>query len=143
MNEWESVFEAVNVEDVLSPTVQAIRSILEAVSLKVAPTTDEVLRYESLLKEVKRHQQLTIESGRIRWRLDSNVKNSDYVLLLESEDLLLHGDVGRIKRCPGDGCHIIFYDGSKNQSKKWCAMAHCGMLTKSKKFYDTHRRVSK
>ncbi|MEI6649656.1 MAG: CGNR zinc finger domain-containing protein [Actinomycetes bacterium] len=143
MSEWETVFEAINDEEQLIAPVRAMRSILEAVSLSLDPTDVELMRFEHLVKQAKKSQVLQSDQGRISWSNPAGERSESFALILECEDLLLHGDSARIKRCPGDGCHVIFYDGSKNQSKKWCAMAHCGMLTKSKKFYDNHRRVMK
>lgn len=50
-------------------------------------------------------------------------------------ELLTTGDRQRIKVCPGPGrpplaCAWLFYDISKNGSRRWCSMADCGAATK-------------
>lgn len=50
-------------------------------------------------------------------------------------DLLERGDLGRLKRCPGDeGCGWIFLDTSRNRSRTWCSMKTCGNLAKVRRF---------
>jgi predicted RNA-binding Zn ribbon-like protein len=36
----------------------------------------------------------------------------------------------RLKACPREVCHWVFYDASRNRSGKWCAMSVCGNRTK-------------
>jgi predicted RNA-binding Zn ribbon-like protein len=38
----------------------------------------------------------------------------------------------RLKGCPRDVCHWVFYDRSRNASGKWCAMSVCGNRTNTK-----------
>lgn len=51
-------------------------------------------------------------------------------------DLLVSGDLGRIKECPGsDDCGWLFYDSSKNASRRWCSMEGCGSRVKMRRMY--------
>ena len=61
-------------------------------------------------------------------------------------ELLTTGDRQRIKVCPGPGrppvpCAWLFYDISKNGSRRWCSMADCGSATKAQ--LQTARRRAK
>jgi len=52
-------------------------------------------------------------------------------------ELLTTGDRRRIKVCPGPGrppvpCGWLFYDATKNGSRRWCSMADCGSATKAR-----------
>jgi predicted RNA-binding Zn ribbon-like protein len=47
---------------------------------------------------------------------------------------LLTGDPQRIKRCPNHECLWLFYDTSKNLSRRWCAMDDCGTRDKVRRF---------
>jgi predicted RNA-binding Zn ribbon-like protein len=40
----------------------------------------------------------------------------------------------RLKGCPRDVCHWVFYDRSRNGSGKWCAMSVCGNRTNTKSY---------
>jgi predicted RNA-binding Zn ribbon-like protein len=45
----------------------------------------------------------------------------------------------RIKACRGEDCRWVFIDGSRNTSRRWCAMANCGNRAKAATFRDRHR----
>ena len=48
-------------------------------------------------------------------------------------DLLLEGNLDRIKRCPR--CLWLFNDTSKNGRRRWCSMETCGSIDKSLRYY--------
>jgi predicted RNA-binding Zn ribbon-like protein len=45
-------------------------------------------------------------------------------------ELLATGCFERIKQCPGHDCGWLFFDNSKNNSRRWCDMAVCGNRSK-------------
>jgi predicted RNA-binding Zn ribbon-like protein len=47
---------------------------------------------------------------------------------------LLTGDLRRVKRCPDHDCLWLFHDGSKNLSRRWCAMDDCGARAKVRRY---------
>jgi predicted RNA-binding Zn ribbon-like protein len=44
----------------------------------------------------------------------------------------------RVKACRGDDCRWVFVDGSRNGSRRWCAMAGCGNRAKVAAFRRRH-----
>jgi predicted RNA-binding Zn ribbon-like protein len=56
-------------------------------------------------------------------------------------DLLTDGELGRIKECPGAGdCGWLFYDTSRNGTRRWCSMEGCGSRVKMRRQYARRRR---
>ena len=51
---------------------------------------------------------------------------------------LAEGDPARVKVCRNADCHWIFYDRSKNRTRKWCE-ATCGNLMKVRRFRERNR----
>jgi predicted RNA-binding Zn ribbon-like protein len=49
------------------------------------------------------------------------------------------GEWERLKACPRDVCHWVFYDHSKNRSGRWCLMEVCGNLEKARAFRERRR----
>jgi predicted RNA-binding Zn ribbon-like protein len=45
----------------------------------------------------------------------------------------------RLKVCARDSCRWAFYDGSRNQARRWCSMSTCGNQTKMKRAYAARR----
>lgn len=48
--------------------------------------------------------------------------------------LHVSGESGRLHRCQADDCRWVFFDRSRNQSKKWCDMSGCGSRAKARAY---------
>lgn len=44
------------------------------------------------------------------------------------------GEVARVKRCPAEDCGWVFWDSTKNRSRRWCSMQVCGNRDKARTF---------
>jgi predicted RNA-binding Zn ribbon-like protein len=55
---------------------------------------------------------------------------------LSALELLGSGERERVKACPlhEGGCGWLFLDETKNRSRRWCSMAHCGSKVKTRRF---------
>lgn len=49
-------------------------------------------------------------------------------------ELLITGEAARLKRCAEHGCAWVFWDVSKNRSRRWCSMRVCGNRNKARRF---------
>lgn len=49
-------------------------------------------------------------------------------------ELRLTGDALRLKRCAEHTCELVFWDLSKNRSRRWCSMRVCGNRVKSRAY---------
>lgn len=55
-------------------------------------------------------------------------------------DLLCYGRLDLIKKCEANNCVLYFYDSTKNHSRRWCSMEHCGNRAKVAAFYKRRKR---
>lgn len=62
-----------------------------------------------------------------------------HAIARDAADLLTVGNLKRLKRCPGELCGWLFYDGSKNGTRRWCVMEDCGTRSKVKRFREKQR----
>ena len=46
----------------------------------------------------------------------------------------------RIRRCEGERCVLLYYDTSRNRSRRWCDMGACGNRAKAAAHYQRTRR---
>ena len=53
-------------------------------------------------------------------------------------NLLVDSDILRLKLCSSPECGWLFYDTSKNRSRRWCSMKGCGNRAKVNQFYRNH-----
>jgi predicted RNA-binding Zn ribbon-like protein len=55
---------------------------------------------------------------------------------------LLTSDLARLRRCQApNACGWLFYDDSKNGSRRWCSMSNCGVFFKMRR-YRAHNQVA-
>jgi predicted RNA-binding Zn ribbon-like protein len=55
-------------------------------------------------------------------------------------NLLTGGDLSRVKECPGaDDCGWLFYDTTRNGTRRWCSMEGCGSRVKMRRYYARRR----
>jgi predicted RNA-binding Zn ribbon-like protein len=52
------------------------------------------------------------------------------LVIAAAYDAMVDGSWARLKACPREVCHWVFYDASRNRSARWCAMSVCGNRSK-------------
>ncbi len=62
-------------------------------------------------------------------------------ITLSALTLLTQADLSRVKQCRGDHCGWLFFDTTKNKSRRWCEMEVCGNRAKQRRFH--RRRVGR
>jgi predicted RNA-binding Zn ribbon-like protein len=62
-------------------------------------------------------------------------------ILAVVHEAMMDGSWARLKGCPRDVCHWVFYDRSRNGSGKWCAMAVCGNRTNTRAYRGRRARA--
>ena len=55
-------------------------------------------------------------------------------LVESATESLVRGELGRVRRCANGRCAHVFYDTSKNSSRRWCDMDTCGNRAKAARF---------
>ena len=57
-------------------------------------------------------------------------------VMASTHSLVRAGVWDRLKVCPDDGCAWVFYDESRNRSRRWCSMNACGNRHKVRAYRD-------
>ncbi|MCB0153982.1 MAG: CGNR zinc finger domain-containing protein, partial [Anaerolineae bacterium] len=50
-------------------------------------------------------------------------------------ELLTSDRLNRVGQCAGESCGWLFLDTTRNHSRRWCEMEHCGNRAKAKRHY--------
>ena len=86
---------------------------------------------------------LVPEGERLTWGWRQDEQHLDQLLwpvARSAVELLTTGDPWRTKVCENPyGCGWLFYDGSKNGSRRWCSMEGCGSQVKMRRQYAKRR----
>ncbi|MEV6160747.1 CGNR zinc finger domain-containing protein [Streptomyces sp. NPDC052052] len=56
------------------------------------------------------------------------------VLAIAWSELSVTGEAARLKRCSEHACAWVFWDTSKNRSRRWCSMRVCGNRAKARRY---------
>lgn len=60
-------------------------------------------------------------------------------LLSALYNAMVDGSWYRLKACSNDACRWLYYDHSKNRSKKWCTMETCGNVINARAYRQRRR----
>lgn len=121
---------------------EAIDRTFRALAAGGAPPDEDlrVIRDEEL--EALRAASLTRVGDRfdLTWREVADLRLPTWAAVTSAMKLLTEGDLARVKQCPGAGdCGWLFYDTSRNRSRRWCSMEGCGSRVKMRRHYARRR----
>src|ERR671916_670228 len=90
------------------------------------------------------HYRIMRQADGFGWVRAEDKDELEYPLwpvVLSATELLTTGNLERVKECPPveGGCGWLFYDRSKNKSRRWCEMADCGSRVKMRRLYARKR----
>jgi predicted RNA-binding Zn ribbon-like protein len=87
--------------------------------------------------------KLNTAPGGFAWGWDSGEKDLSRMLgpiVHSAADLLISGELQRVGICADeDGCGFVFYDTSRNRSRRWCSMDDCGNRAKAQRHYQRQK----
>lgn len=99
----------------------------------IANTTLE--KFNGFLEQ--RRERLQIRSEGISFVLECLIENQPDPVFQIAESaayFLANLERNRLKKCSNPNCNFLFYDRSKNNSRRWCDMQTCGNRAKQTRF---------
>jgi predicted RNA-binding Zn ribbon-like protein len=127
--------------DLLLRRALSTRDDIHAICVAVAAGDDvPPLRLDSLARAHAAnlaHAHLVEENGRYAWSWEPRQWPVEALLgpiVLSALTTLTQGDLARLKRCRNEKCGWVFFDTTKNRSRRWCEMDVCGNRAKQKRF---------
>jgi predicted RNA-binding Zn ribbon-like protein len=106
------------------------------------PESEDLEKLNRELSIARRHQRLSTANKAFVFEWINAAEALDAMLWQISEsaaELLINGDLTRIRRCANDVCNWLFLDTSRNRTRQWCVMKDCGNLSKVRRFRAKHR----
>jgi predicted RNA-binding Zn ribbon-like protein len=105
------------------------------------PSRADLSAFNELLRETNREVELVSDGGRYRLACSSD-NPTDRILceaVRSAADLLLSDRQDRIREC--SECGWLFFDSTRNGSRRWCMMSICGNRAKARRHYERVRRA--
>jgi len=100
------------------------------------PPSADVDRLTRIHADCLRFARLTKIKGVYVWTWVAAERPVEAILgpiTLSALTLLTQADLSRVKQCPGKDCGWLFFDTTKNKSRRWCEMEVCGNRAKQKR----------
>lgn len=121
-----------------------VRGILRGVGTAMAqgmePPKGELIRLRDVVAEVVKDAEFSPDLNG-SYRLSFENGSAEIAILgpvvWSAVEMLGQGQFERVKQCPK--CGFLFFDRSKNNSRRWCDMAACGNRTKLQNFRERRR----
>ncbi len=116
--------------------------IFNAVIGEHTPDLEDWQLFNRTLRTAMSSVGIDQREGRFVWSFAHDGQRLDFFLgsvFKAASDLLIDGDLSRLKRCSTPECQWLFLDSSKNNSRRWCDMQSCGNRAKAKRYYQKTR----
>lgn len=119
---------------------EAIYAIFVAASHGSTPETADIDTVNATLAEMLNRSRLVKSEGGFVWDWGGSEDDLDQILwwaVQSATEVLTSDDLLRVGQCADDrGCGWLFYDTSKNRTRRWCDMRGCGNRAKARRHYE-------
>ncbi len=116
---------------------EAIFGVFSAVAHERQPDPSDMATLNAAIARGMSHGKIMPSGEEFVWTWDDDPHALDrplWPIAHSAVDLLLDGDLRRIRECAADDCGWLFYDTSRNLSRRWCSMQSCGNRAKVQQF---------
>ena len=117
---------------------ELIYSIFSRVARGRAPGRADVAELNCALSDSLSHIRLVPAGTSFEWGWEDDGKSLErpiWYLAQSAATLLTTGKLDRVRRCGDDRCGWLFFDMTKNRSRRWCSMEDCGNRAKARRHY--------
>lgn len=121
---------------------EAIYRIFTAIATQTSPTARDLEILNEALPQAFNGPALVATAEGFTWRYHtgSGLDRMLWPVLRSAARLLTSSELDRIGQCADDrGCGYLFFDASRNRSRRWCDMNSCGNHAKARRHHS--RRV--
>jgi predicted RNA-binding Zn ribbon-like protein len=97
-------------------------------------TINELNKYVS---EVMPHARIARVGGQGQFQCDHEatpLERLHFEVVRSAIELLMSGNLDRVRECQGESCSWLFLDTSRNGKRRWCDMQACGNRAKVRRF---------
>jgi predicted RNA-binding Zn ribbon-like protein len=113
-----------------------IFALLEPFTRLAVPTKSDLAAFEVLLQEASGWMGIVSDDNGylLTCRADDPLERILCTVVRSAADVLLSNQPERVKQC-GE-CGWLFYDSTRNLSRRWCDMKSCGNKAKARRHYE-------
>lgn len=125
---------------------EAIYRTLSAVAAGEEPTRQDLAAINEALTEALGRARIEPKDDGfiLGWTYDEQrLDRMLWPILHATAELFTSEDLKRVGECADDrGCGYLFFDKSRNNSRRWCSMESCGNRAKAQRHYARQKKRS-
>jgi predicted RNA-binding Zn ribbon-like protein len=114
-----------------------LSNILTPLAFNKKVSEDSIRKLNSLIHKINVRRSIDFTTNKWVWDVPQSLSEILAPIIWNAGHVLTETDYSRIGHCPS--CNWIFYDNTKNKSRKWCDMNDCGSRDKSLRYYHRQR----
>jgi predicted RNA-binding Zn ribbon-like protein len=121
---------------------EAIFRVFRGIARHEPAMADDLTLLNNELTQAYQHRRVVSKRGNYDWEWTDRDASLDGVLWSVAQsaaELLTSQELERVRQCAGDPCGWLFYDTSRNRSRRWCNMEGCGNRAKARRYYERQR----
>lgn len=120
-----------------------LHAVLSDLAAGRAPGEGLIGALNHRLRKVREAQTIEWQVGALRWSPPSGNGTTTILarLVLKAADLVTSARLQRLRTCANPKCGWLFLDTTRNRLRKWCSMAECGGRAKSKRYYESQKKL--
>jgi len=119
---------------------EAIYNILSNISHGLPVITADLTIINKAVAGMLSHSKLKSEDNGFIWDWDSKRERLDFILwpiVRSATELITSETLQRVGQCADEqGCGWLFWDYSRNKSRRWCDIRDCGNRAKARRYYN-------
>jgi predicted RNA-binding Zn ribbon-like protein len=121
---------------------EAIYRMLRSIAAGSDSASEDLRLLNHALGEVAPRANLGRDHDGYGWRIEvtPTVAGTLAPVLWSAADMLADPDRARVRECSNGKCLWLFFDNSKNGSRRWCSMESCGNRAKAHRHYLRQKR---
>lgn len=115
---------------------ELLYEIFSALASGQSPSASRMATLNDKIRDAWGRLEISLGRSAGLWSWRKNSLDLDFpkrLVLRSAAELLTSKYDGRIRECPT--CKWVFFDKSKNASRKWCSMEDCGSVDKASRYY--------
>jgi predicted RNA-binding Zn ribbon-like protein len=124
---------------------EAIYRIFAAIAHAAPPAPADLATLNEALPQAFNGPALAAAGDHFTWcyHTGSGLDRMLWPVLRSAALLLTSPDLDRVGQCADDrGCGYLFFDSSRNRSRRWCDMGSCGNRAKARRHQTRHRAAA-
>jgi predicted RNA-binding Zn ribbon-like protein len=116
---------------------ETLHRLLRCIATGSSPLAEDLDQFNRALAEAPPRAILDQAESGFGWRIDAKPTAASLLtaVLWSAADILVASESARLRECANDHCLWLFFDDSKNGSRRWCSMQSCGNRAKAYRHY--------